>query len=119
MTGIEHQIDFITLLLKVLAVLLGVIATGFGWWATGLSKDVKALIIQKLDCNTQYANKNDNAESHHRIWNKLENHDKELTALKADVSSLKGKVAPEEMVYIEKRGLKGASLCLVFLRIIL
>ena len=46
MTGIEHQIDFITLLLKVLAVLLGVIATGFGWWATGLSKDVKALIIQ-------------------------------------------------------------------------
>ena len=66
MTGIEHQIDFITLLLKVLAVLLGVIATGFGWWATGLSKDVKALIIQKLDCNTQYANKNDNAESHHR-----------------------------------------------------
>ena len=50
MTGIEHQIDFITLLLKVLAVLLGVIATGFGWWwATGLSKDVKALIIQKLD----------------------------------------------------------------------
>ena len=92
MTGIEHQIDFITLLLKVLAVLLGVIATGFGWWwATGLSKDVKALIIQKLDCNTQYANKNDNAESPHRIWNKLENHDKELTALKADVSSLKGK----------------------------
>ena len=61
-TGIEHQIDFITLLLKVLASLIGVIGAGFGWWAAGLAKDVKALTIQKLDCNTQYANKNDNAE---------------------------------------------------------
>lgn len=114
MTGIEHQIDFITLLLKVLAVLLGVIATGFGWWwATGLSKDVKALIIQKLDCNTQYANKNDNAESHHRIWNKLENHDKELTALKADVSRSREKAAPEFIRMIQfslKLDRKGGSL---------
>ena len=90
MTGIEHQIDFMTLLLKVLAVLLGVIAAGFGWWASGLSNDVKALIIQKLDCNTQYANKNDNAESHRRIWNKLDGHDKDISSMKADIKALGG-----------------------------
>lgn len=88
MSGIEHQIDFVTLLLKGMAALLGIIATGFGWWATGLSKDVKALIVQKLDCNTQYANRNDNAESHHRIWNKLENHDKDIASIKADIKAL-------------------------------
>ena len=90
MTGIEHQIDFITLLLKVLASLIGVIGAGFGWWPAGLAKDVKALTIQKLDCNTQYANKNDNAESHHRIWNKLESHDKDIASMKADIKALGG-----------------------------
>lgn len=90
MTGLEHQIDFITLLLKVMAALLGIIAAGFGWWASGLSKDVKALIIQKLDCNAQYANKNDNAESHHRIWNKLEAHEKDISTMKADIKALRG-----------------------------
>ena len=90
MTGFEHQLDSISLLLQIVSALLFAIAAGFGWWASNISKDVKELRIQKLDCNAQYANKADNADSHHRIWNKLDAHDKDLTALKADVSSLKG-----------------------------
>lgn len=91
MTGLEHQIDFITLLLQVLAALFGVIFAGAAWWASGLSKDVKTLMIQKLDCNAQYANKADNAESHHRIWGKLDAHDKDISSMQADIKALGGR----------------------------
>lgn len=91
MTGLEHQIDFITMLLKVLAALIGVIGSGFCWWASNISKDVKELRIQKLDCNAQYANKADNADSHHRIWNKLDAHDKDISSMQADIKALGGR----------------------------
>ena len=77
------EIDFMQVMLALIAGLLSILGAAFGWWFSKLSAKVDALMQIRQDCIMRFAEKSRNSEDHRRLWVKIDEQERRITTLEA------------------------------------
>lgn len=77
------SLDFMQVMLALIAGLLSILGTAFGWWLSKLSAKVDALMQIRQDCITRFADKARNSEDHRRLWTRVDDLDRRITTVEA------------------------------------
>lgn len=66
------EIDFLRVALGVIGGLILFMGSVLGWWASRITAKLDALMGQRLECVSSFADAKKNSEAHRRLWDALE-----------------------------------------------